>query len=79
MIIDFTHQTQKERRIWKLQSDLVALLLLPNPFRRMVAWQKTMESLKPGNFPRPGPKAKYRKGIAKEHAVQRIRSWTRQN
>ena len=53
--------------------------LLPDPFRGMGAWQKTMEFQKPGNFPRPGPEVVERQRVVKERAAQRARSWTVQN
>ena len=37
------------------QDQVVLLLLLPDPFRGMRAWKKTMEPQKPGNSPWPGP------------------------
>ena len=37
------------------QDQVVLLLLLPNPFRGMEAWQKTMEPQNPGNSPGLGP------------------------
>ena len=52
---------------------------LPDPFRGMGAWRKTMEPQKPGNSPRPGPEIKKRQRVAKERAAQRVRSWTVQN
>ena len=55
------------------------LLLLPDPFRGMKAWWKTMEPQKPGNFPGPGSGVVLKQRIAKERAVQRIRTWTVQN
>ena len=33
----------------------------------------------PGNSPRPGPEVAGRQRVAKELAVQRVRSWTVQN
>ena len=38
-----------------------------------------MEPQKPGNSPRSGPEVVERQKVAKEGAVQRIRSWTVQN
>ena len=38
-----------------------------------------MEPEKPGNSPRPGPEVVERQKIAKERAMQRVRSWTVQN
>ena len=35
---------------------MALMLLLPNPFREMGVWRKTMESQKLGNSPGPGPK-----------------------
>ena len=54
-------------------------LLLPDPFRRMGAWRKTMESQKPGNCQRPGPEVVKKQRVAKERAAQKVRSWTVQN
>ena len=39
---------------------------LPNPFRGMGAWRKTMESQKPGNYPGSGPEVVQRQRVAKE-------------
>ena len=44
----------------------VLLLLLPDPFRGMRAWRKTMEPQKPGNSPSPGPAIVERQRVAKE-------------
>ena len=38
-----------------------------------------MRSQKPGNSPGPGPEVIERQKIAKERAMQRVRSWTMQN
>ena len=38
-----------------------------------------MEPQKPGNSEGPGPKVVERQRVAKERAVQRVRSWTVQN
>ena len=38
-----------------------------------------MRSQKPGNSPGPGPEVVERQKIAKERAMQRVRSWTMQN
>ena len=38
-----------------------------------------MEHQKPGNTPGPGPEVVKRQRVAKERAVQRVRSWTVQN
>ena len=45
----------------------------------MGAWQKAMEPQKPGNSPWPGPEVIERQRVAKELAVQRVRSWRVQN
>ena len=58
---------------------LLLLLLLPNPFQGMGAWQNTMEPQKPGNFPGPGSEVVERQRVAKERAAQEFRSWTVQN
>ena len=58
---------------------LLLLFLLPDPFRGMGAWRKTMEPQKPGNSPRPGPEVVKRQRVAKEQAAQRVRGWTVQN
>ena len=42
-------------------------------------WRKTIEPQKPGNSPRSGPEVVQRQRVAKEWAVQRVRSWTVQN
>ena len=55
------------------------LLLLPNPFRGMGAWRRTMEPQKPGNSPGPGPEVVKTQRVAKERATQRVRCWTVQN
>ena len=34
---------------------LSLFVLLPDPFRGMEEWRKTMETQKPGNSPGPGP------------------------
>ena len=52
---------------------------LPDPFRGMEAWRKTMETQKPGNSPGSGPEVVKRQRVAKERAAQRVRSWTVQN
>ena len=39
---------------------------LPDPFRGMGAWQKTMEPQKPGNSPGSGPEVVERQRITKE-------------
>ena len=52
------------------------LLLLPDPFRGMGAWRRTMEPEKPGNSPGPGPGVVERERVAKEQAAKRVRSWT---
>ena len=39
----------------------------------------TMEPQKPGNSPGSGPEVVKRQRVAKEWAVQRVRSWTVQN
>ena len=55
------------QRLFDLKSNLVKkfcpfpdvgemLLLLPDPFRRMGAWRKTMEPQKPSNSQGPGSK-----------------------
>ena len=38
-----------------------------------------MEPQKPGNSPTPGPEIVKRQRVAKERAVQRVRSWTVHN
>ena len=38
-----------------------------------------MEPQKPGNSPGPGPEVVERQKIAKERAMQKVRSWTVQN
>ena len=45
----------------------------------MGAWQKTMESQKPGNSPGSGPEVVERQRVAKDRAAQRVCSWTVQN
>ena len=39
---------------------------LPDPFRGMGAWRKTMEPQKPGNSPGSGPEVIKRQRVAKE-------------
>ena len=47
--------------------DLLWLLMfLPDPFRGMRAWRKTMEPQKPGNCPGPGREIVHRQRIASE-------------
>ena len=60
-------------------SDVVPLLLLPDPFRGMTTWRLTMEPQKPGNSPRSGPEVAQRQRVAKERAAKRACSWTVQN
>ena len=67
---------QKINQIEWLAVLLLFLLLLPDPFRGMGAWRKTMEPQKPGNSPRHGPEVVERQRVAKEQAAQRVRSWT---
>ena len=55
------------------------LLLLPDPFLGMEAWQKTMKPHKLGNSPGSEPEVVKRQKIAKEGAARRVRSWTVQN
>ena len=55
------------------------LLLLPDAFRGMGAWRRTMEPQKPGNSAGPGPEVVKTQRIAKEPVPQRVRSWTVQN
>ena len=55
------------------------LLLLTDSFRALGAWRKTMEPQKPGNSPGLGPEVVERRRVAKERAVQRVRSWAVQN
>ena len=55
------------------------LLLLPDPFRGMGAWRKTMEPQNPGNSPGYGPEVVERRRVAKQRAAQRVRSLTVQN
>ena len=60
-------------------SSLLLLLLLPDPFRGMGAWRKTIEPQKLGNSPGSGPEVVVRQKIAKERTAQRVRSWIVQN
>ena len=53
------------------------LLLLPDPFGGMGAWQKTMEPQKPGNSLGPELEVVERQRVAKEQAVRS--RWTVQN
>ena len=55
------------------------MLLLPDPFRGMRAWRKTMEPQKPSNCPRPALEVVERQRVVKERATQRVRSRTVQN
>ena len=52
------------------------LLLLPDPFRGMGAWWKTMEPQNSGNSPGPGPEVVEKRRVAKQRAAQRVRTWT---
>ena len=54
-------------------------MLLPDPFRGMGTWWKTMEPQKPNNSPRPGPEVVKKQRVSEERAAQRVRSWTVQN
>ena len=45
----------------------------------MGAWRKTTGPQKPGNSSGSGPEVVERQRVAKELAVQRVRSWTVQN
>ena len=58
---------------------LLLFLLLPDLFRGMGAWRKTMELQELGNSPRLGPKIVKRQRVAEERGTQRVRSWTVQN
>ena len=58
---------------------MLALLLLHDPFLGMGAWWKAIEPHKPGNTPGPGPEVVERQRVAKERAVQGVRSWTAQS
>ena len=55
------------------------LLLIPDPFRGMGAWQKIIKPQKPGNSPGPGPQVIERQRVAKQRVAQRVRSSTVQN
>ena len=57
----------------------MVLLSLPDSFRGMRAWRKTIEPQKPGNFPGPRSEILERQRVAKERAAQKVRSWTVQN
>ena len=46
------------------------LLLLPDDFREMGAWRKTIELQKPRKFSGPGPQFVKRQRVAKERAMQ---------
>ena len=76
-------KTKKQFRVFlpatKLE-DSVLLLLLPDPFRGMGAWRKTMEPQKPGNSPWSGPQvveharaafAKRKRAICPHHQIVR--------
>ena len=58
---------------------MLLLLLLPDPFRGMGAWPKTMQPQMPGNSTGHGPEVVKRQRVPKERATQRVRSWTVQN
>ena len=62
-----------------MKRSITFLLLLPDPFRGMEAWQKTMEPQKPVNSPGLGPRVVGKWRVAKEGAAQRVRSWTVHN
>ena len=55
------------------------LLLLLDPFRGMGVWRKNIHPQKPANSPRHGPEVVPRQKVAKERAVQTVRSWAGQN
>ena len=55
------------------------LLLLPDLFRGMGAWRKTMEPQKPCNSSGLAPEVVKRQRVTKDRAAQRIRSWAVQN
>ena len=57
----------------------VVCCCLPDTFRGMGAWRKTMEPQKPSNSPVSGSEVVERQRVAKEGAAQRVRSWTVQN
>ena len=46
--------------------NFVVCCWLPEPFRGMGAWRKTMEPQKPGNSPGSGPEVVQRQRVAKE-------------
>ena len=48
----------------------IFLLLLPDLFRGMEAWWKTMEPQNLGNSPGPGSEVIERQNVAKERAAQ---------
>ena len=58
---------------------LMLCCCLPDAFRGMGAWWKTMEPQKPGNSPGSGPEVVERQRVTKESAAQRVRCWTVQN
>ena len=52
---------------WQLATlCLCCCCYLPDPFRGMGAWRKTMEPQKPGNSPGSGPEVIKRQRVAKE-------------
>ena len=53
----------------------MSLLLLPDSFRGMGAWRKTMEPKKLSNSAGTKPEVVDRQTVAKERAAQRVHSW----
>ena len=47
------------------------ILLLPDPFRGMGPWRKTIEPQKPGNSPGPGPEVVKRQSRQRASGVKR--------
>ena len=58
---------------------IVAVVDYPTPSKGWGQGQKTMEPQKLSNSPEPGPKIVQKRRVAKEQAVQNVRSWTVQN
>ena len=64
---------------FELAGCLLLLLLLPDPFQGMGAWQKTMEPQKLGNSPGSGTEVEERDRESPKSKRRRVRCWTVQN
>ena len=62
--VEATHEKALDFDIMKKRG--CCCCCLPDPFRGMGAWRKTMEPQKPGNSPGSGPEVIKRQRVAKE-------------